>query len=259
MFYDKSEVSDPSQIDTLDELFTLADEKELEVNIPYGNGFYAAPILQTYAGGKSLYKMTPTTTSYKSESTFASETGLLGAKLLNRIINEPSIRNAATVPGKKGVLATIVDVSNVAAFKYDMGDKYATAPLPFVEEGVRLGSYLGYKFYGINNEADSTKKPVAFNVAKFLCSEYVQMKRYDEFGSRPTLSSLADYAMGESHIQSLVEQSKNNGTILLTACGLELWSETMAAATSIKALKTTTPSDADLMDILTTLDSGLKK
>lgn len=259
MFYDKSVVTDPSQIDTLDELFALADERGLEVNLPYSNGFYGGAILQTYNQGKSLYTLTPTPTSYTSTSNFASDVGLQGAKLLNRIINEPSVRTVTTAPGSEDVLATIVDVSNVAYFKELMGEKYATAPLPWVEDGVRLGSYLGYKFYGINNTLSAANKTVASYVAKFLCSEYVQMKRFDSFAAKPTLTSLDSYAVGESHIESLKEQAQNHGTILLTACGSELWSETMATATSIKALKTKEPADADLMDILTTLDAGLKK
>ena len=259
MFYDKSVVSDPSQIDTLDELFTLADQLGKEVNIPYGNGFYCAPILQTYAGGQSLYTLSPTDRSYNATSSFASDAGLQGAKLLKRIINEDSIRNVATVPGKNDVLATIVDVSKVASFKNEMGDKYATAPLPFVSEGgPRLGSYLGYKFYGVNNTLSAANKTIAFNVAKFLASEYVQAKRFDEYKAKPTILELQDYAMSESHIQSLTTQSQNNGTILLTACGLELWSETATATQSIKAL-TGTPSDAEYMEILNVLDGALER
>ena len=259
MFYDKSVVSDPSQIDTLDELFALADEKGLEVNIGYGNGFYCAPILQTYAGGQSLYTLTPTDRSYNATSTFASDEGLRGAKLLKRLIDEPSIRNVATVPGKNDVLATIVDVSKVASFKNEMGDKYATAPLPLVtENGPRLGSYLGYKFYGVNNTLSAANKTIAFNVAKFLASEYVQAKRFDAYKAKPTILDLEEYAMSESHIQSLTTQAQNNGTILLTACGLELWSETATATQSIKALPTNA-SDADYMDILRVLDSALER
>lgn len=265
MFYDKNVVSDPSQIDTLEELFALADEKDLEVDLKYGDGFYGAPILQTFAGGKSLYTLTPTDRSYNAVSTFASPEGLQGAKLLKRIISDSSIRNvnaSAPIPSKNGVLATIVDVSKVASFKKEMADngaQYATAPLPFVSDGgPRLGSYLGYKFYGVNNTLSAANKVIAFNVAKFLASEYVQAKRFDEFKSKPTILDLEEYAMGESHIQSLTEQSKNNGTILLTACGLELWSEAGTAAQSIKALPANA-SDADYMDILRLLDSALER
>lgn len=259
MFYDKSVVSDPAQIDTLDELFSLADSLGKEVNIPYGNGFYCAPIMQTYAGGQSLYTLTPTDRSYNATSSFASDAGLQGAKLLKRLINEDSIRNVATVPGKNDVLATIVDVSKVASFKNEMGDKYATAPLPFVSEGgPRLGSYLGYKFYGVNNTLSAANKTIAFNVAKFLASEYVQAKRFDAYMAKPTILDLQDYAMNESHIQSLTAQAQNNGTILLTACGLELWSETASATQSIKALAVS-PEDSEYMEILSVLDNALER
>ena len=120
MFFDKSVVSDPSQIDTLPELFALAESLDKEVNIPYGNGFYCAPILQTYAGGQSLYKLNPTDRSYNATSSFASPEGLQGAKLLKQIINYAEVRNVATVPGKNDVLATIVDVSKVASFKNEI-------------------------------------------------------------------------------------------------------------------------------------------
>ena len=264
MFYDKTVVGDdPSRIDTLEKLFTLADENSLEVNIPYGSGFYAAPIFQNFTGGESLYKLTPDDRAYAAESTFASPEGLRGAKLAKSIIDgmgKDVVRNVSTVPGKNGVLATIVDVSKVASFKNEMGDKYATAPLPFVdnEKTTRLCSYLGYKFYGVNNTLSAADKTKAFAVAKFLASEYVQAKRFDTFRAKPTITDLQDYAAGESHIQSLIEEAKNNGTILLSACGLELWSETAVAMQSIKALPAGA-SDADYMEILRTLDGALER
>ena len=265
MFYDANVVTDPSQIDTLDELFALADEKGYEVDLKYGDGFYCAPILQSYAGGNSLYTLTPTDRSYNATSTFASQEGLQGAKLLKRLISEPSIRNVnstAPIPTKNDILATIVDVSKVASFKKEMDDSganYKTAPLPLVtENGPRLGSYLGYKFYGVNNTLSAANKTIAFNVAKFLASEYVQAKRFDSYKAKPTILDLEDYVAGESHIDSLNEQSKNNGTILLTACGLELWSEAATAAQSIKALGTN-PTDEEYMDILRILDNALER
>ena len=261
LFYDKTLISDPAQLETLDALYARADELDYTVDIGYGNTFLGAGYLQSYAGGTSLYKLTPTNTSYKSSATFNSEAGLKGARLLYNIINKSASRNSARTPGEKNeVLATVVDVSKVAALKAEMGNKYATAPLPFIDadKTVRLGSYLGYKFYGINNTLDKSSQAAASCVARYLCSEYVQAKRYDEFRARPTLTSLQEYASGESHISSLVEQSKNNGTIQLNACGLELWSEVGTAITSIKAFKAE-PSDAELTKILEILDAALTK
>ena len=104
----------------------------------------------------------------------------------------------------------------------------------------------------------AANKTIAFNVAKFLASEYVQAKRFDAYMAKPTILDLQDYAMNESHIQSLTTQAQNNGTILLTACGLELWSETAAATQSIKALATS-PQDSEYMEILSVLDNALER
>lgn len=269
MFYDASVVS-AEDINTLSKLEAKAKELNREVDLNYGNAFYAAGILQTYADGKSLYSLTPTDTSYTSVGKFSvGDVGLKGARLLKHFIDQTSVyRNAAATPGKVGkktVLATIVDVSNVAQFKEQMGSSYATAPLPMVDleeflyggEPVRLGSYLGYKFYGVNKSLPAGSQKAAADVAKFLCSEYVQAKRFDAYKSKPSLLSLQDYASSESHINSLTEQAKNKGTILLSAIGSEFYSSIGTAYTAIKNLGA--PTDESYKSILAILDSGITK
>ena len=255
MFYNKS-VCQASEIDTLDKLFALADSKDMEVNMPIGNGFYAAGALMTYANGTSLYSLTPTTTSYTVTSNFNSDAGLKSAKVVRRIANEGSLRNATSAP-INDVIATIVDASKVQDFKKSLGANYGVAPLPFVDEGktVRLGSFLGYKFYGVNNTLSSTDKTTASAVAKFLCSEYVQTKRFDEYNVRPTLTALADYAKGEEHIDALTVQEEAKATIPLTAISSELWSASATAEGSIKVLGASA-SDNEYKTILDTLDKA---
>ena len=261
MFYNKSFVSDPSQIDTVDKLFDLADEKGLEVNYAIGNAFYAAGALMTYAHGESLYTLTPNNTSYTSVANFNSDAGLEGAKLVKKITLEDAIRNASGAP-RKDVMVTITDVSKVQSFKDQLGSDYAVAPLPFVDDAhtARLGSYLGYKFLGVNNTLSESDKTMASAVAKFLCSEYVQAKRFDNFYTRPTLLSLEQegYASSEPHVAALSEQSKNGGTIPLTAVSSELWSQSASAVTSIVDLSPTA-SDEEYKSILDVLDAQLTK
>lgn len=258
MFYDSSVVN-ASEIDTLDKLFEVADSKDMEVNFAIGNGFYAAGALMTYANGVSLYTLTAKNTDYTSTSNFATADGVKAAKLVKKITSSSVVRNASACPdGSKGILATITDVSKVASFKTQLGDKYAVAPLPYVEDGVRLGSYLGYKFYGVNNTLSATDKEMASAVAKFLCSEYVQSKRYDDFNTRPTLTSLDAYSASEPHIAALKLQSQSNSTIPLTAVSTELWSQTATAISSIKSLSADA-SDNDYMKILDVLDKALTR
>lgn len=259
MFYNTDYVSNVTQIDTIDEIFDLAEERDLEVNYAVGTGFYAAGALMTFSGGKSFYSLTPTDTSYSSRSSFNCEAGLQAAKLIKSMTSENTIRNAATAP-TKDVLVTITDVSKVRDFKTQMGSKYAVAPLPFVDAAMttRIGSYLGYKFYGVNNQLTKDDKTKAAAVAKFLCSEYAQAKRFDEYQVRPTLLSLEDYAKDEPHVAALIAESKTNSTIPLTAIASELWSQTASAVTSIKALDASAP-DSEYQKILSALDSALTK
>ena len=250
MFYNKS-VCSAEDIETLDKLFDLADSKEKEVNFQIGNGFYAAGVLMTYSGGKSLYTLTPTATSYMVSSSFNTDVGIDGAILINKISNQDSLRKASSAP-INDVLATIVDASKVQDFKKTLGADYGVAPLPFVNEAktIRLGSFLGYKFYGVNNTLKD--KTVASAVAKFLCSEYVQAKRYDEFNVRPTLTSLESYAVGEEHIEALKLQEAANATIPLTAISSELWSASETAEGAIKVLPANAPRTAyaSILDVL---------
>ena len=258
MFYNGS-VCSAEDIDTLDKLFTLAEQKDMEVNYPIGNGFYAAGALMSYTGGKSLYTLTPTTTSYTVKATFNSADGVKGAKLVRRLANEEQKRNATSAP-VGDVLATIVDASKVQDFKaaaVSAGATYAVSALPWVDEAhtARLGSFLGYKFYGVNNTLNAEQKNMAAAVAKFLCSEYAQVKRFDKYNVRPTLTSLDEYAKGEPHIDALSQQQADNATIPLTAISSELWSASATAVDSLKALSVSA-ADSEYKTILDTLDKA---
>lgn len=263
MFYN-SKYMDQTKADniTLKELFAIADDNELDINYTIGNGFYGAGALMTYTKGQSLYTLTPTTTSYTSTSNFNSDEGLQGARLIYDIVNDPSksLVNATDAPtDTTGVLATITDVSKVNNFKTIMGSKYAVAPLPFVDEArtTRLGSYLGYKFYGVNNTLNKQDKEMYSNIAKFLCSEYSQAKRFEQYFVRPTYLSLESLSMSEPHVAALNKQSEAKATIPLLATASELWSGTASAVDAIKKL--TDPSDANFEAILAELDSLLNK
>ena len=259
MYYDSSVVS-ASDIDTFSKLFAKADSLGLEVDFQLTGGFYAAGALHTYSGGKSLYKLTATNTGYKSSATFNGTQGMQAIKTTYSILkdNHETLRFADGVPGTSDVLATIVDTSYVESFKKLMGDKYAVAPLPYVDEAktTRLGSYLGYKFYGVNATLDSATKNIAHDVAKFLVSTYSQSKRFEQFRSKPTMNSLQSICANEQHIAALNQQTADNATVLLTAAGSELWS---AAATALQAINANgfAPTDANYTAVLADLDATL--
>ena len=268
MFYDKSKVSSPEDIDTLDELVEVADQYGYEVNYPISGGFYAAGALMTYTKGKSLYKITVDRTgSFTSSGSFNGTAGLAAARTMANIYARSTIVDAMEIPGDfNQVLATIADCSNVAKIKESLGDNFGVAPLPYVSETdhTRLGVFLGYKFYGINPQraSDDTQKEVSIALARYLTSEYCQAKRFQEFSIKPTVinQDILDLCANEPHIAALNEQVKCQATIPLTAVDSGFWDATMAASKAIKtAVSKGDVSDEALVAILADLDTQCKK
>ncbi len=262
MFYDKSMVSNPNDINTIDKLFQVAEDNECEINFNLTNGFYAAGTLMTYAEGNSLYTLTAGDGgTYTSTSRFNSDAGYKAARVMKTIFSKSNYMGAAGAPGKNlGVLATITDTSKVAAFKKALGDNYAAAPLPYVseEDQTRLGVYLGYKFYGVNPSkgGGASHLEVSNAVAKFLVNKTAQTKRYEQFYTKPTLTELSSLGENEAHIAALNRQIADNGTIALTAVDVALWSQTGDAALSIQKLPSTA-TEADYRKILAGIDAKL--
>ena len=261
MFYDSSKVQ-ASDIDTFTKLWAKASELDLEVDFKLTEGFYAAGALHTYSSGKSLYKLTPTNTGYKSSSTFNGTEGLKAIKSAYDLLknNNETLRFGDGAPSTSGILATIVDTSYVQSFKSLMGDKYAVAPLPYVDDAktTRVGSYLGYKFYGVNATLDSSSKTMAHDVAKFLVSSYSQSKRYETFRNKPTMKNLQSICENEPHIAALNQQISDNSTVLLTAAGSELWSATSKALQTVnEGTFPANPTDDQFKAVLAELDATL--
>ena len=262
MFYDSSVVQ-ASEIDTFSKLWAKADELGYEVDFKLTEGFYAAGALHTYAGGKSLYTLTPTNTGYKSSSSFNDTAGLQAIKMAHNLLknNNQTLRFGDGAPSSSGeILATIVDTSYVQSFKTIMGSKYAVAPLPYVDDAktTRMGSYLGYKFYGVNATLDTSSKTMAHDVAKFLVSTYSQAKRYETFRNKPTMTSLQSICADEPHIAALNKQIEDKSTVLLTAAGSELWSATSTALQRVyDSAFGNSPTDDQFKAVLAELDAIL--
>lgn len=261
MFYDKSIVTDPSQIDTVDKLFALASSKNKQVGIALTNGFYAASALHTFNGGQSMFTLTTNSTGYQSSSTFNCENGFKGIQLCYNLMTRGAWTVSSKVaPGDK-LLATIIDTSNVREFKAMMGSKYAVAPTPYIDENhtERLCTYLGYKFFGINGSCSDAKKSIASKVAQFLVSEYAQNYRFQQEKTQPTLKSLQNTCASEPHIAALNAQKASNSTLLLSIFGDEYFNNTGVALTTLLndyIADDIVPTEAQLKKILRDLDNS---
>lgn len=268
MFYDKQAVPDASDIDTVEKLFAKANEKGLKVGYALTNGFYGAGILHTFNKGQSMFKITATNTSYTSSSTFNCENGIKGLELAHKIMNVGTggygnnwTDVSKKAPGTSGMMATIIDTSNVREFRETLGDRYGVAPVPYVDEtrSERLCTYLGYKFYGVNGAC--TKKTLAHAFAKFLASEYAQDLRFKEQKTQPTLKSLQHICVDEPHIAALNAQKASGSTLLLSIFGDEYFNNTTTTLTDLLndySSEGIDPSAQEYSDMLKRLDSSWK-
>ena len=269
MFYDKQAVgNDPSVIDTVDKLFTLAGSKGLKVGYALTNGFYGAGILHTFNNGQSMFQIEATNTSYRSSSTFNTDNGVKALEVAHKIMKEGdggyglnwNVQSKAA-PGTNNLLATIIDTSNVREFREAMGDRYGVAPLPYVDENrsERLCTYLGYKFYGVNGQC--ANKTLAHAFARFLASEYAQNLRYEREKTQPTLRSLQHICADEPHIAALNAQKASGSTLLLSIFGDEYFNNTAVTLTDLLndySSEGINPTEAQYKALLKALDSSWK-
>ena len=269
MFYDKSIVNTDekrAKLETLDGLFELCHDTGTKLAYNVTSGFYAASILHTYNNGVSMFTIDATSTSYECHSTFAGVNGRKAMELAYKIMlhaDSGEWTSATAAPGSEGILATIVDTSNVKEYKGSMGDsRYAVAPTPYVDEAktTRLCTYLGYKFYGVNNSiVDSNKKTLAHYVAKFLTSEFAQDYRFKVEQAQPTLKSLQSICTAEPHINALNQQKASGATLLLNVFGDEYFNNTSLCLTKLLnnfVADDEVPSEADYMSLLDDLDGS---
>lgn len=267
MFYDKSVITDPSEISTLSGLYNACTSRGDDWHFNYNltNGFYAASALHTYSGGESYFTITPKTTSYTCSSNFKCEKGQDALLLASSIMGQDFWSSAVTeAPGEGNnqAIATIVDTSNVREFKERMGDKYAVAPVPYIddEKTTRLCTYLGYKFYGVNNSiVDTNKKNVCHIICQFLTSEYAQNYRYSVEKTQPTLKTLQSICANEPHIAALNAQKESGSTLLLSVFGDEYFNNTSKTLTTVlnKYVAVGTPLTRSVaLALLTELDES---
>ena len=263
MYYDASKVSDPSEIDTIDKLFAKAAATSTKVAFNVTNGFYAASILHTFNQGKSMFTIKPTSTSYTCSSQFETANGLKGMQLAYKIMTESRWSSSVgSVPSTNGILATIVDTSNVREYKTVMKEKYAVAPVPYVDDSKteRICTYLGYKFYGVNNSiTDASKKKLAHTLCKFLVSEYAQNYRFEQEKTQPTVKTLQTLAATEPHIAALNAQKASGSTLLLSVFGDEYFNNTSVCVTRLNndyIADDIIPTDTNMLALLNDLDNS---
>lgn len=266
LYYDKSVLSE-TDVQTVQGILAKCNEnRQFSYNLE--EAFYGIGALFTW-GSRFNISVNPAGVTTDIEATFDTQEGLKAAKAVLEILRNPNRVKAQSAPTAANKLAACVDGTwNAAAYKRAMGENFACAKLPEVTVGGEtktLGSFLGYKMYGVNPQrsgTDTDRLGLAHEVAQYLVSEEVQLSRYTTFGSGPTLKSLinSDTIKADAALTAINAQSEY--AVAQTAVPGNVWTAPNVFYATLNELigtdKQGVVSDDKLMELLTTLNTSIE-
>ena len=264
LYYDKSIISDE---DAKDMSTILARCKASGKKINFegkSNGFYTASyFLATPKDGDkplchsnwTLDEETGRFTAY--DDTFASENGMIAAKGLKEL-DDTSLVAANALASKLGdtACAVISGIWEYEVAKNRLKDNLGCAELPSFQvdgKSYHLGSFDGYKLFGVKPQVDAKKASVCRKLAKYLCGEACQTQRFKKVAWGPTnvVSSAKDDVLAHPGLAALAKQ--HTYATQQSQCPGAWFVSLAAAAKTIKK----DSSDAEIRNILNVYNAEL--
>ena len=266
LYYDSSVLS-ATDVQTMEGILAKCTaDRQFAYNLE--EAFYGIGALFTW-GSRFNITVNPAGVTTNIEADFDTENGLKAAKAIVDILKSPVRVKSQAAPTAANKLAACIDGTwNAAAYKRAMGENFACAKLPTVTVGGEtktLGSFLGYKMYGVNPQRssdDTARLALAHEVADYLVSEEVQLSRYENFGSGPTLKSLINSATIQADKALTAINAQSEYAVAQTAVPGNVWTAPNTFYATLNELigddKSGTVSDDKLMELLTTLNTAIE-
>ncbi len=207
LYYD-SNVFTAEDVETLEGLAAKAAENGTKVFVPVSNSWYIASFFLG-AGNTIKYE------DGKQIVDFNNETGLKVGEYIRELLKSPGVIAGLT---DEEFMAGVADGSisagwsgtwTASQFQEAYGDGYAATKLPTINlDGVttQLGSFGGYKVYGINS---ATKHPEqAMALAEFLSNESSQARRFElrNIGPSNLVVGASDAVLADKALAALAAQ-----------------------------------------------------
>lgn len=212
LYYDKSVVTDPSDLDTI-----LADCEKAGKNfyMEINSGWYQTSFF--FGTGCELTYETDDQGNFTgSNVSYNSDAGVVALKEMIKLKESKAFQNGSSA-GKATNVAAIVDGTWDAGTVKDLfGDNYACAKLPSFEGAdgntYQLSGFSGYKLVGVKPQEDEAKLAVCDALAAFLTSEDVQLARYEAVGWGPSNlnAQTSDAVKADEALTALNEQMLND-------------------------------------------------
>lgn len=208
MYYDKSVVTDPSDLDTI-----LADCEKAGKNfyMEINSGWYQTAFF--FATGCDLSYETDDQGNFtKANVTYASDNGVTALKEMIKINESKAFQNGSAAGDATDVGAIVDGTWDAETVKQLLGDNYACAKLPSFTAAdgktYQLSGFGGYKLLGVKPQEDEAKLAVCDALAAYLSSEEVQLARYEAVGWGPSNlnAQQSDEVKSDEALTALAEQ-----------------------------------------------------
>ena len=253
LYYDKSVVTDPSDLDTI-----LSDCEKAGKNfyMEINNGWYQPAFF--FGTGCRLFYETDNDGNFTSCTVdYASDAGVTALKEMIKVKSSSAFQNGSSA-GKATNVGAIVDGTwDASTVKELLGDNYACAKLPSFkgEDGktYQMSGFGGYKLLGEKPQEDEDKLAVCDQLTGYLSGEEVQAARYKDLGWGPSNKAVqaSDAVKADEALSALADQLQydipqgqypNDYWTLATGLGDDVIQGNLTADTSdddlMKALQT---------------------
>lgn len=260
LYYNKSLFTDATKLETLDGIVEVAKANNLKVSYKLDDTFFSTGLMFTFGSRYNVTLSTDQKSIASVSADFNGANGLKAAKVMRSIIAENTIdttKDAQKAPTTANGLAATVDGSwNASSYKEAMGDNYACIELPKVTvdgESKNLGSFLGYKLYGVNpsrSDTSTTKQAVAHKIANYLVSKEVQEARFDDLTIAPTNKDIKklDKVQNTPHIKAIAAQAAYS--VAQTIVPSKIWDTSTAPYAELSKAENLNCTDEKLQTVL---------
>ncbi len=202
LYYDKSVVTDPSD---LDKILADCDAAGKKFYMEINSGWYQTAFFFG-AGCELTFDSDNEGNLVAMNASYASDEGVKALKAMIRLANSPAFVNGSSVSNATNAAAIVDGTWDATAAKELFGENYATAKLPVVD-GFQLGGFGGFKMLGVKPQTDDDKLAACDALAAFLTSEEVQLARFNAVGWGPSnLAAQANEAVQADEALSALAQ-----------------------------------------------------
>ena len=250
MYYNKSVFNNASEIDTLDKIIDVSNTNNTKVGFPYTNGFYASGILQTFTDGSPLYQVEYSNVGYTITSEYETEEGLSGAKVLKNIMNHNVFNSQTSIQDN-----TPICISYSSSSLAMSGSNIGIAPMPFVADGVRLGTLSEYIMFCLSSALSEDKVEMASALCRFLTSEYAQTRLLEAVDFIPTNANVQE-AEDNPLVEAYLANKESKAVTSIEPVPSIVWNSLMTFAMDLKN-SASSLTDEEYLEKLRTLDASI--